>query len=154
MWKKILLEFKEFAIRGNMIGMAVGITVGVAFGKISTSFVSEILMPPVGLLLGRVNFRDIYINLSEKTYTSLDAAKAAGAPTINVGAFFNNVLDFLIVAIAVFFLVKIINQVRQPLHKIDKPVEKEPETKECPYCLEDVPMKATRCSHCTSNIAD
>lgn len=155
MWKKILLEFKEFAIRGNMIDMAVGITVGVAFGKISASFVSEILMPPVGLLLGKVNFRDLYINLSDNiTFSSLDAAKAAGAPTINIGAFLNNVLDFLIVAIVVFFLVKIINQMRQPLHKIDKSAKKEPETKECPYCLEDVPMKATRCSHCTSNIAD
>lgn len=154
MWKKILLEFKEFAIRGNMIDMAIGITVGVAFGKISTSFVSEILMPPVGLLLGKVNFRDLYINLSGKEYSSLDAAKLAGAPTVNVGAFLNNVLDFLIVALVVFFLVKIINQVRQPLHKIDKPEEKEPETKECPYCLENVPAKAVKCSHCTSSIAD
>ena len=154
MWKKILLEFKEFAIRGNMIDMAIGITVGVAFGKISTSFVSDVLMPPIGLILGKVNFGSLYINLSDKTYSSLDAAKTAGAPTINVGAFLNNILDFFVVAIVVFFLVKIINQVRQPLHKIDIPIEKEPETKECPYCFEMVSMRATKCSHCGSNIAE
>jgi large conductance mechanosensitive channel len=154
MWKRILLEFKEFAIRGNMIDMAIGITVGVAFGKISTSFVTDIFMPPVGFLFGKVNFRDLYINLSGKEYVSLDVAKAAGAPTINVGVFLNNIFDFAIIAVAVFFLVKIINQIRQPLHKVDKPAEKEAETKECPYCLEDVPVRATRCSHCTSSIAD
>ena len=139
-------EFKEFAMRGNVLDMAVGIIVGAAFGKIITSFVGDILMPPLGLLLGKVDFSNLFISLSGQ-YPSLAAAKAAGAPTINYGMFLNTVLDFLIVAFAIFLLIRQVNRF------MPKPAPAAPAaTKDCPYCLSAVPLKATRCLHCTSDL--
>ena len=142
----MLKEFKEFAMRGNVLDMAVGIIVGAAFGKIITSFVGDILMPPLGLLLGKVDFSNLFISLSGQ-YPSLAAAKAAGAPSINYGVFLNTVLDFLIVAFAIFLLIRQVNRF------MPKPAPAaQPATKDCPYCLSAVPLKATRCLHCTSDL--
>ncbi|MBI3949546.1 MAG: large-conductance mechanosensitive channel protein MscL [Acidobacteria bacterium] len=144
MWK----EFKEFAMRGNVLDLAIGIIIGVAFGKIVTSFVNDILMPPIGLLLGRVDFSHLFINLLGTHFATLAEAKAAGAPTINYGVFLNTVLDFLIVVLAVFLLVRQVNRLRrQP-----EPPPAEPATKECPYCRTSIPINATRCPHCTSEL--
>jgi len=142
--KKILAEFKEFIMQGNVLDMAVGIIIGVAFGKIITSLVNDVLMPPIGLLLGHVNFKDLYINLSGKTYPSLEVAASAGAPTINYGIFLNTVLDFLIVAFIIFMLIRMFNKLKR------QPTLKEPMTKDCPYCFSKIPLKATRCPSCTS----
>jgi large conductance mechanosensitive channel len=144
MWK----EFKEFALRGNVIDMAIGIIIGTAFGKIITSFINDILMPPIGLLLGRADFTNLFINLSGKRYESLAAAQEAGAATINYGLFINTVLDFIIVAFVIFLVIRQINQWQKK--KEEKPAE--PMTKECPYCLSTIPIKATRCPHCTSEL--
>ena len=142
----MLKEFKEFAMRGNVLDMAVGIIIGAAFGKIITSFVGDILMPPLGLLLGKVDFSNLFISLSGQ-YPSLVAAKAAGAPTVNYGVFLNTVLDFLIVAFAIFLLIRQVNRF------MPKPAPAAPPaTKDCPYCLSAVPAKATRCLHCTSDL--
>ena len=142
----MLKEFKEFAMRGNVLDMAVGIIVGAAFGKIITSFVGDILMPPLGLLLGKVDFSNLFISLSGQ-YPSLAAAKAAGAPTVNYGIFLNTVLDFLIVAFAIFLLIRQVNRF------MPKPAPAAPPaTKDCPYCLSAVPLKAIRCLHCTSDL--
>jgi large conductance mechanosensitive channel len=138
-------EFKQFAMRGSVLDMAVGIIIGAAFGKIITSLVSDILMPPFGRILGKVNFSDLYFNISGKPYASLAAAKAAGAATINYGMFLNNILDFLIVAFAIFLLVRMVN------HWKPAPVAA-PSTKECPYCATQIPLAATRCPNCTSEI--
>jgi len=142
--KKILAEFKEFIMQGNVLDMAVGIIIGVAFGKIITSLVNDMLMPPIGLLLGHVNFKDLYSNLSGKTYPSLEVAASAGAPTINYGIFLNTVLDFLIVAFIIFMLIRMFNKLKR------QPTLKEPMTKDCPYCFSKIPLKATRCPSCTS----
>jgi large conductance mechanosensitive channel len=145
----MLKEFKAFAMRGNVLDMAVGIIIGAAFGKIITSFVNDILMPPIGLLLGRVDFSSLFINISGQTYATLAEAKKAGAATLNYGLFLNTVLDFLIVAFAIFLLIRQVNKLqRQP-----EPAPVEPTTKDCPYCLSAVPLKAIRCGHCTSQIA-
>ncbi len=142
----MLKEFKEFALRGNVVDMAIGIIVGAAFGKIVTSLVNDILMPPIGFLTGKVDFSNLFVSLSG-SYASLAEAQAAGAPTINYGLFINAVLDFFIVAAAVFFLiVRPINRLR----RAKEPVPAAPTTKECPYCLSAIPLKATRCPHCTS----
>ncbi len=141
-WK----EFKEFAMRGNVLDMAVGIIIGAAFGKIITSFVNDIIMPPLGLLMGKIDFSSLYINLSGKSFVSLAAAKAAGAATINYGLFLNTVLDFLIVAIVIFLLIRQINRLKR------QPAPAEVTTKECPYCFSAIPLKATRCPHCTSEL--
>lgn len=144
----MLKEFKEFAMRGNVLDMAIGIIIGVAFGKIISSFVNDILMPPIGLLLGRVDFSNLFINLSGVPYASLAEAKAAGAPTINYGVFLNTVLDFVIVAFAVFLVIRQINRLRrQP-----EPAPAVPTTKECPYCFSVISIRATRCPHCTSEV--
>lgn len=140
----MIKEFREFIMRGNVVDLAVGIIIGAAFGKIVTSFVNDILMPPMGLLLGKINFADLFINLSDKPYPSVAAAKAAGAPTINYGMFLSSVIDFVIVGFAIFLMIKQINRFKQ------KPVEAAPSTKECPFCLSTIPVKATRCPHCTS----
>jgi large conductance mechanosensitive channel len=140
-------EFKEFAMRGNVVDMAIGIIIGAAFGKIIASFVSDILMPPIGLLLGRVDFANLFLNLSSTDYPSLAAAKAAGAATVNYGVFINTVIDFLFVAFAVFLLVKQINR----LNRGPEPAAP-PATKECPYCVSAIPLKAIRCPHCTSEL--
>ncbi|HMK61863.1 MAG TPA: large conductance mechanosensitive channel protein MscL [Dissulfurispiraceae bacterium] len=142
----MLKEFKEFAMRGNVVDLAIGIIIGGAFGKIVTSFVSDVLMPPIGLLLGKVDFSNLFISLSGREFSSIQEAKAAGAPTLNYGLFFNTVLDFLIVAFAVFLLVKQLNR----LKKEEAPAP--PSTKECPFCLSAVPIKATRCPQCTSEL--
>jgi large conductance mechanosensitive channel len=142
----MLKEFKEFALRGNVLDMAVGIIIGAAFGKIITSFVGDILMPPIGLFLGTVEFSSLFLNISGKPYDNLAAAKAAGAATLNYGLFLNAVIDFLIVAFVVFLLVRQVNKWKGPA-----PVAA-PSTKDCPYCCTAVPLKATRCPHCTSEL--
>jgi len=142
----ILSEFKQFAIKGNVIDLAVGFVVGAAFGKIVTSFTSDILMPPIGLALGAVDFSNLFINLSSKSYPTIAAAKAAGAPTLNVGLFLNTIIDFVIIAFAVFLLVRWINH----LTGADKPAAVT--SKDCPYCLSAIPLGATRCAHCTSEL--
>ncbi|MBI5051924.1 MAG: large-conductance mechanosensitive channel protein MscL [Chloroflexi bacterium] len=138
-------EFKEFAMRGNVLDLAIGIIIGGAFGKIITSFVNDLLMPPIGLLLGKVDFSSLYINLSGQVFPSLAAAKEAGAATINYGLFLNTILDFVIVAFAVFLLVRQVNRWTA------KPAAA-PTTKDCPYCYSAIALKATRCPNCTSEI--
>ena len=142
----MLKEFKEFALRGNVLDMAIGIILGVAFGKIVTSFVEDILMPPLGLLIGKVDFSSLFLSLTGQHFESIAAAKAAGAPTINYGLFVNNVLNFLLVAFAIFLLVKQVNRFQR------QPAPAPPSTRECPYCLAAIPLKATRCSSCTSEV--
>ena len=144
----MLKEFKEFAMRGNVLDMAIGIIIGAAFGKIITSFVNDVLMPPIGLVLGKVDFSNLFINLSGKSYDTLAAAKAASAATINYGLFLNTVIDFVIVAFAIFLLVKQVNRLQR---KPEAPPAA-PATKDCPYCLSSIALKATRCPHCTSEL--
>jgi len=142
----MLKEFKEFAMRGNVLDMAVGIIIGAAFGKIIASFVADILMPPIGLLLGKMDFSNLFISLSGKSFATIAEAKAAGAPTLNVGVFLNATIDFLIVAFAIFLLIKQVNRFKGPAPAAA------PTTKECPHCLSTIPLKATRCGHCTSTV--
>jgi large conductance mechanosensitive channel len=142
MWK----DFREFAMRGNVVDLAIAVIIGAAFGKIISSLVADVLMPPLGLILGQVDFSDLYINLSGTAYDSLAAAKQAGAATINYGVFVNNVLDFVIIAFAVFLLVRAVNRLQQA------PSPLPPETRPCPYCLTAIPRKATRCPACTSPV--
>jgi large conductance mechanosensitive channel len=146
----MLKEFKEFAMRGNVIDMAVGIIIGAAFGAIVKSLVDDVLMPPIGLLLGNVDFSDLYIVLKDGAaagpYASLAEARKAGAVTINYGVFFNSVVSFLIVAFSVFLLVRSINKLKREAPPAA------PATKECPYCLSTVALKATRCPQCTSEL--
>jgi len=140
-------EFKEFAMKGNVLDMAVGIIIGVAFGKIIASLVSDILMPPLGLLLHHVNFSDLFIALDGKSYATVEAAKAAGAVTLNYGVFLNTIIEFLIVAFAVFLLIRQVNRwTRKPAPAAA------PTTRACPYCCSEIPVKASRCPQCTSNI--
>ena len=141
MWK----EFRDFAMRGNVVDLAVGIIIGAAFGKIVSSLVNDILMPPIGVILGRVDFSNLFISLSGQHYNSLADAKTAGAATLNYGIFINNIIDFLIVAFAVFLIVRQVN-------RFTKKPEAAPPTKECPYCLSKVALAATRCPQCTSEI--
>lgn len=145
----MLKEFREFAVKGNVLDMAVGIIIGAAFGKIVTSFVEDIIMPPIGLLLGRVDFSGLFLNLSGTDYPSLAAAKAAGAATINYGLFLNNIISFLIVAFAVFLLVKGVNKLRRQEETAEEATEKP-----CPFCATDIPLAAMRCPHCTSELAE
>lgn len=143
MWK----EFRDFAMRGNVVDLAVGIIVGAAFGKIVTSLVNDILMPPIGMLLGKVDFSNLFINLSSRPYASLADAKAAGAATINYGLFVNNIIDLVIVAFAVFLLVRQVNRLtKKPETVVATP------TKECPYCASTIALRATRCPQCTSEL--
>jgi large conductance mechanosensitive channel len=141
----MLKEFKAFAMRGNVVDMAVGIVIGGAFGKIVSSMVSDILMPPIGKLMGGVDFSNLFISLSG-SYETLAAAQAAGAATINYGVFINTVLDFLIVAFAIFIVVKQMNRLKKA------PAPADPTTRDCPHCLSSIPIKATRCAHCTSQL--
>lgn len=144
----MLKEFKEFAMRGNVVDMAVGIIIGAAFGKIVTSFVNDVLMPPIGLLLGKMNFANLFIDLSGSGFATLEEAQKAGAATINYGIFLNTIFDFVIVAFAVFLLIRQINRLRrQP-----EPAPAAPTTKECPFCLSTIPLNASRCPHCTSDL--
>jgi large conductance mechanosensitive channel len=140
----MLDDFKKFVLRGNVLDMAVGIIIGAAFGKIVSSFVGDVLMPPIGLLLGGIDFSNFFINLSGGDYATLAAAKEAGAVTINYGAFLNLVLDFLIVALAVFLLVRGVERMK----KQEAPAE--PTTKKCNECLSEIPKAARRCAFCTS----
>jgi large conductance mechanosensitive channel len=146
MFTHMLREFREFAMRGNVVDLAVGIIIGAAFGKIVSSLVNDLLMPPIGLLLGRVDFSNLFINLSGQPYASLAEAKAAGAPTINYGVFLNTVIDFVIVAFAIFLLVRFINR----LARQREAAPAAPTTRECPFCMSSVSVRATRCPYCTS----
>lgn len=146
----MLKEFKEFAVRGNVVDLAVGIIVGGAFGKIVSSFVNDLLMPPLGLLAGKMDFTNLFINLGDIKYTSLDAAKKAGAPTLNYGMFINTTVDFILMAFAVFLLVKWINKLRGPA---PVPAPAPPATKDCPYCCSAIPLQAKKCPNCTSELS-
>lgn len=143
----MLKEFKAFILRGNVIDLAIAVIIGGAFGKIITSLVSDVIMPPIGLLLGKVDFSNLYINMSGKTFTSLAEAQAAGAPTLNYGLFLNNVVNFLIVALVIFLMIRAMNRLTK---KEEKPAEVT--TRECPYCMTEISKKASRCPHCTSEV--
>ena len=142
-------EFKDFAVKGNVMDMAIGVIIGSAFGKIVSSLLSDILMPPIGLLMGKVDFSSLFISLNGQSYPSLAAAKAAGAPTINYGLFLNTALDFVIVAFVIFLVIKQLNKLKKPAPAA---APSAPTTKPCKYCLSEIPIKATRCAHCTSEI--
>lgn len=157
MFKNLINEFKKFAMRGNVIDMAVGIIIGAAFGKIVDSLVKDVIMPPIGLLLGKVDFTNLFVVLKDGVtpapYPSLSAAQAAGAVTLNLGLFANAIISFLIVAFAVFILIKAINELQAKMDKKAASEEAaEPTTKECPYCCSTIPLKATKCPHCTSDL--
>ena len=140
----MLKEFKEFAMKGNVMDMAIGVIIGGAFGKIISSFVADVIMPPIGLLLGKLDFSNLFVNLSGGDYPTIASAKAAGAPTLNYGLFINTVLDFLIVAFVIFIVVKQLNRLKKV------PAPSDPTTKECPECLAMIPIKAKKCQFCTS----
>ena len=140
-------EFKEFSMKGNVLDMAVGIIIGAAFGKIITSFVADVLMPVIGRLIGKVDFANLFINLSGQDYPTLAAAKEAGAATLNYGIFINTIIDFLIVAFAIFLLVKQVNRFKR------QPAAAAPTTKDCPFCASAIPIPASRCPHCTSQLS-
>jgi large conductance mechanosensitive channel len=143
----VLQEFKKFALQGNVLDMAIGIIIGAAFGKIVSSLVTDVLMPPIGLIVGNLDFSGLFFNLSGQSYATLALAKAANAPTLNYGLFLNNVIDFLIVALVVFLMVKQINRLKA------KPAPAAaPTTRDCPRCLSAVPLRATRCAFCTSDL--
>lgn len=144
----MLEEFKKFAMRGNVVDMAVGIIIGAAFGKIVSSLVSDIIMPPIGKLMGNVDFSGLFINLGDVAYETLAAAQEAGAPTINYGVFINTVLDFIIVAFAIFMAIKAMNS----LQKKEEAAPAVPTTKECPECLSEIPLAAKRCKFCASEV--
>ncbi len=151
MFKSMLKEFKTFAMRGNVVDLAVGVIIGAAFGKIVTSLVNDIVMPPIGKLLGGVNFKDLFIYLdSGEKPASLEAAQ--GKAVIAYGQFINTVLDFLIVAFCVFLLVKFLNRLSRKKQADEPAAESAPTTRECPYCLSEIPIAATRCAHCTSDV--
>jgi large conductance mechanosensitive channel len=143
----MLKEFKTFIMRGNVLDLAVGIVIGAAFGAVVTSFVSDVLMPPIGLLFGKVNFADLFVNLSSSPVASVAEAKAKGVPTLNYGLFLNTLINFTIVAFAIFLIVKQVNRLRGPA--ATEPAS----TRECPFCLSQIPLKATRCAHCTSLVS-
>ena len=142
---RIIQEFKEFAARGNVVDLAVGLIMGAAFGKVVSSLVSDMLMPPIGRIMGNIDFSNLFINLSGKPAASLAEAKNLGLATINYGVFLNTVIDFVIVSGAVFFLVKVVNRLRAA-------PKTSPSTKECPYCRLAIPVAAVKCGHCTSDL--
>ena len=142
MWQ----EFKKFISRGNVIDLAIGIIIGGAFGKIVTSLVNDIIMPPIGLVLGKIDFSNLFIDLTGTGYKTLAQAKEAGAPTLNYGVFLSTVIDFLIVAFVIFLIVRQLNKMKKPA---PAPA---PATKTCPYCATEIPLQATRCPHCTSQL--
>ena len=148
MWK----EFKKFAMRGNVIDMAVGIVIGTTFGVIVKSLVSDVIMPPIGMILGKVDFANLFIILKEGKiagpYASLAGAQEAGAVTVNYGIFANTIVNFIIVAFALFLIIRVINKIKAQ----EEALPAEPTTKDCPYCLSRIPIKAIRCSHCTSEL--
>jgi len=142
----MMKEFKEFAVKGNVVDLAVGVIIGAAFGKIVTSFVSDIVMPPLGMIMGKVNFTDLFIDLSGQGFTSLKAAKDAGAPVISYGLFINTILDFAIIAFVIFMVIKQINRFKK------EPAAAPPNTKDCPFCCTAIPIPAKRCPQCTSEL--
>lgn len=156
MFRSVLNEFKTFAMRGNVIDLAVGVIIGAAFGKIVTSLVNDVVMPPIGKLLGNVDFKDLYWNLDKdklldgKVPESLEQARQAGAAVIAYGQFVNILIDFILVAFCVFVLVKFLNKISRK--KEQEKATPEPTTRECPYCLSEIPLAASRCSHCTSEV--
>ncbi len=140
-------DFKKFAMRGNVVDMAVGVIIGGAFGKIVSSLVSDIVMPPLGLILGKIDFSNLFISLNGTEYATLEAAKKAGAPVFAYGSFINSVIDFLILAFVVFMMIREINKLTP-----DPEPEPEPEPRKCPYCKSEIADDATRCPHCTSHL--
>ena len=144
----MLKEFREFIMRGNVLDLAVAVILGGVFGKIISSLVNDVIMPPIGLALGKVDFSNLYLNLSGRSFASLSEAKAAGAPTINYGIFLNAVIDFLIVALVIFLVVRAFNRMQR--QKAAAP--EAPATKPCPYCCSTIPLAATRCAHCTATV--
>ena len=146
----MLKEFKEFILRGNVLDLAIAVIIGGAFGKIVSSLVNDIIMPPIGLLLGNVDFSNLFLDLSGASYKSLADAQQAGAPTINYGLFLNNVIDFLIIALVIFLLIRTVNRLQQV--KAQPTVAAEPTTKICRFCATEIPIKASRCPHCTSQL--
>ena len=142
----MLAEFKKFVMRGNVMDLAIGVIIGGAFGKIVSSLVSDIIMPPIGLLLNGVDFSNLFVSLTGQPYATLAEAQAAGAPTLNYGSFINAVIDFVIIGLVIFLLIRAINRMQRPA-----PVAA-PSSKECPHCLSTIPLKATRCPNCTSQL--
>ncbi len=142
----MLEEFKKFIMRGNVIDLAVGVIIGGAFGKIVSSLVEDIIMPPIGLLLGSVNFANLFVSLTGAEFATLAEAQAAGAPTINYGLFIKNIIDFILLALVIFLMIRAINRLSA------KQEEAAPETRECPHCLSQIPLKASRCPACTSEV--
>jgi large conductance mechanosensitive channel len=140
-------EFRDFASRGNVIDLAVGVIIGAAFGKIVSSLVNDMIMPPIGMALGQVSFKDMFVALNGATYATLADAQAAGAPTLNYGLFINTILEFLIVAFAVFMMVRQINRLKTPV-----PTPAAPDQRDCPFCVSRIPASAKRCPHCTSEV--
>jgi len=144
----MLKEFKEFALKGNMLDLAIGVIIGGAFGKIISSLVSDIIMPLIGMLLGNVDFSNLFITLGDGTFKTIEEAKAAGIATLNYGIFINNIIDFLIIAFSIFIVVKQISRFKK------KAEPAAVTTKKCKYCLSEIPLAATRCPNCTSNLEE
>ncbi len=142
----MLKEFRDFVMRGNVVDLAVGVIIGGAFGKIVSSLVTDVIMPPIGLLLHGVDFSNLFLSLNGQAYSTLADAQKAGAPTLNYGNFINNVIDFLIVALVIFLMIRAINRLQKPAPAAA------PTTKACPYCYSTIPLKATRCPNCTSEL--
>ena len=142
----LISEFKEFAVKGSVLDVAIGIIIGASFGNVVNSLVKDVIMPPIGLLLGKVDFINLFVSLNGVHYETLAAAQAAGAPTINYGTFINTVISFLIVAFVIFIVVRQVNAMRS------KPIPPAPTTRDCPYCKENIPLAAVRCPHCTSDL--
>lgn len=143
----MMKEFKEFALKGNVVDLAIGIVIGAAFGRIVNSFVEDVLMPPISLIFGDMDFSNRFIDLARGGYRTLAEAKAAGAPTLNYGLFLNQVIAFLIVAFVLFLIIKQVNRMR------NDPVAALPDVRNCPFCLSTIPKAATRCAHCTSQLS-
>lgn len=143
----MLEDFKKFILRGNVLDLAVAVIIGGAFGKIVSSLVTDIIMPPLGLLLGKVDFTNLYVSLTGAKYASLAEAQAAGAPTLNYGLFIKNIIDFVLIAVVIFLMIRGINRLPKKEEKVE-----EPTTRECPYCLTQIAKKATRCPNCTSEV--
>jgi len=142
----MLKEFKEFAMKGNVVDLAVGLIIGAAFGKIITSLVNDIIMPPIGLILGKVNFANLFLTLSGDVYPTVELAKEAGSVTLNYGLFIATIIDFIIVAFAIFLLIRQINKLKK------EPAPAAPTTKDCPFCATAIPIAAQRCPNCTSTL--
>jgi large conductance mechanosensitive channel len=142
----MLKEFREFIMRGNVVDLAVGVIIGSAFGQIVSSLVSDLIMPPIGLLLNGVDFSNLFVSLTGQPYATLAEAQAAGAPTLNYGNFINSVIDFIIVGLVIFLLIRAINRLKKPAPAAATP------TKECPYCFSAIALRATRCPNCTSQL--